>query len=61
MWGAVGRQREPRLCRAVGHGSCLVLLAGGRLSQQSDNVPLEQSGNVPLTTSRLEGCRKDYY
>jgi hypothetical protein len=29
--------------------------------QQSENVPFEQSRNVPLTPSSLERCKKDNY
>jgi hypothetical protein len=31
------------------------------MSQQSENVTLEQSEKVLLTGFRLEGCRKDRY
>lgn len=31
------------------------------LWQQSDNVPFEQSRNVPLTPGSLGGCKRDNY
>src|SRR5258708_663282 len=43
------------------HAGISRALADRTMWRQNDNVPFEQSRNVPLTPFSLGGCKKDHY